>query len=56
MRRVGTDARVARHRRPVARLPTLQIFGKTARAAAAEREQLVAISDIINAFPKETVG
>jgi len=26
---------------------------KTARAAAAEREQLVAISDLVNAFPKE---
>ncbi len=52
MRRLGTM-----HGRYAAGDPSqtsdLADIRKTARAAAAEREQLVAISDLVNAFPKE---
>ena len=52
MRRLGTM-----HGRYAAGDPSqtsdLADIRKTARASAAEREQLVAISDLVNAFPKE---
>ena len=52
MRRLGTDARPIAAGDP-SQTSDLADIRKAARAAAAEREQLVAISDLVNAFPRE---
>ena len=56
MERLGRNyTRSSAHSSDLSPAPTSDLadIGKRAREAAAEREQLVSISDLINAFPKE---